>query len=144
MDGSIIIDFSILFIFSNETTTSLLTGSQERLQQFDLTVYNTSDNEILCGYHRDIINTYNTVTCNRPVIGRYVHFKRKGGPEISQTALCEGVIIGHKYIGNMLLSSITLHYKYILLTFSVNVNLLKIMQIVLMKCTLFTVLYKIM
>jgi len=78
------------------------------------------------------------------VIGRYVHFKRKGGPEISQTALCEGVIIGHKYIGNMLLSSITLHYKYILLTFSVNVNLLKIMQIVLMKCTLFTVLYKIM
>ncbi|KAK2138920.1 hypothetical protein LSH36_2234g00009 [Paralvinella palmiformis] len=81
-----------------DTTTSFLKGFQERLQQFDLTVYNTSDNEILCGYHRDIINTYNTVTCNRPVIGRYVHFKRKGGPEISQTALCEVVIIGHKYI----------------------------------------------
>ncbi|KAK2157477.1 hypothetical protein LSH36_190g00069 [Paralvinella palmiformis] len=73
-------------------------GSQDRLQQFDLTVYNTSDNEILCGYHHDIINTYSTITCTRPVIGRYVHFKRKGGPEITETALCEVVIIGHKYI----------------------------------------------
>ena len=102
MDGSIIIDFSILFIYSCETTTSLLTGNQERLQQFDLTVYNTSDNEILCGYHHDIINTYSTITCTRPVIGRYVHFKRKGGPDITMTALCEVVIIGHKYIGNVL------------------------------------------
>ena len=88
--------------FLIKTKKSFITGSQERLQQFDLTVYNRSDNEVLCGYHHDIINTYSTITCNRPVIGRYVHFKRKGGPEISFVALCEVVIIGHKYIGNIL------------------------------------------
>ncbi|KAK2138429.1 hypothetical protein LSH36_3056g00018, partial [Paralvinella palmiformis] len=91
-------DLGDVYKIYNITIYGRTDGSQERLQQFDLTVYNTSDNEILCGYHHDIINTYSTITCTRPVIGRYVHFKRKGGPDITMTALCEVVIIGHKYI----------------------------------------------
>ncbi|KAK2138760.1 hypothetical protein LSH36_2452g00001, partial [Paralvinella palmiformis] len=38
------------------------------LQQFYLTVYNTSDNELLCGYHHDPVFTHITITCDRPLI----------------------------------------------------------------------------
>ena len=74
-------------------------GCATRLQQFDLTIYNTSDNEVLCAYYDNIISTNATITCNESVIGRYVHFKRKGGPEIYTVALCEVIIIGHRVYG---------------------------------------------
>ncbi|KAK2139615.1 hypothetical protein LSH36_1692g00013, partial [Paralvinella palmiformis] len=71
-------------------------GCEERLQQFNLTIYNTSENEVLCAYRHNIINTHATITCNKPVVGRHIHFKRLGGPEINYAGLCEVVIIGHK------------------------------------------------
>ena len=74
-------------------------GCEWRLQKFDLTIYNTSDNEVLCAYHKNIIYTNATITCNQPVIGRYVHFKRKGGDQIHYSALCEVIIIGHRVYG---------------------------------------------
>ena len=78
-------------------------SNDNKLQQFELTVYNTSDNEVLCGYHRDPVLTHSTITCTEPVIGRYVHFKKVGGgSDIYWTPICEVVIIGHKYIGNVL------------------------------------------
>ena len=76
-----------------------LLGWADKLQQFNLTVYNTSDNEVLCGYHRVIINTSSTITCTEPLIGRYVHFKRIGGIKFWKANICEMVIIGHQYSG---------------------------------------------
>ncbi|KAK2144289.1 hypothetical protein LSH36_771g00037 [Paralvinella palmiformis] len=73
-------------------------GCAEWLSQFNLGVFNTSDKEIRCGYHHGNISTYSTITCVRPVVGRYVHFKRVGGPDIYAAVLCEVVIIGHRYI----------------------------------------------
>ncbi|KAK2139324.1 hypothetical protein LSH36_1864g00003 [Paralvinella palmiformis] len=70
-----------------------------KLQQFNLTIYNTSDNEVLCGYHHDPVYTSITMTCPSPLIGRYVHFMRKtGATKIEGAAFCEVVIIGRRYI----------------------------------------------
>jgi len=67
-------------------------------------VYNTSDNEVLCGYHHDPVFTHITITCPRPLIGRYVHFKKKANVTEEEAAvLCEVIIIGHKYIGKYLI-----------------------------------------
>ena len=77
-------------------------SNDNKLQQFELTVYNTSDNEVLCRYHRDPILTHSTIACTEPVIGRYVHFKKVGCAEITWTSICEVVIIGYKYVGNVL------------------------------------------
>ena len=85
--------------FSHSTVHFTGLGFEYRLQQFDLTIYNTSNNEVLCAYQHDIIETSKTITCSKPITGRYVHFKRKGGIEINITGLCEVVIIGHKVYG---------------------------------------------
>ncbi|KAK2163755.1 hypothetical protein LSH36_74g00023 [Paralvinella palmiformis] len=71
-------------------------GFAFRLQQFDLTIYNQSNNEVLCNYQADEIATYKTITCRRPTVGRHVHFKRRGGAQIYITGLCEVIITGHK------------------------------------------------
>jgi len=73
-----------------------------KLQQFNLTVYNTSDNELLCGYHHDPVYISITITCPSPLIGRYLHFMRKPGATKDEAApFCEVVIIGHRYIGKI-------------------------------------------
>ncbi|KAK2138578.1 hypothetical protein LSH36_2781g00008, partial [Paralvinella palmiformis] len=74
-------------------------NDNDRLQQFYLTVYNTSDNEVLCSYHHDPVFTNIIITCPRPLIGRYVHFKKKANVTKEAAVLCEVIIIGHKYIG---------------------------------------------
>ena len=77
----------------------LILGFAYRLQQFDLTIYNQSNNEVLCNYQADEIATYKTITCRRPTVGRHVHFKRRGGAQIYITGLCEVIITGHKLYG---------------------------------------------
>ena len=62
-------------------------SNDNKLQQIELTVYNTSDNEVLGGYRSDSVLTHSTITCTEPLIGRYVHFKRTGGPEICWTPI---------------------------------------------------------
>ena len=66
-------------------------------------MYNTSDNEVLCGYHHNPVFTHITITCPRPLIGRYVHFKKKANVTFEVVVLCEVIIIGHKYIGKYLI-----------------------------------------
>ena len=66
-------------------------------------MYNTSNNELLCGYHHNPVFKHITITCPRPLIGRYVHFKKKASVTIEAAILCEVIIIGHKYIGKYLI-----------------------------------------
>ncbi|KAK2139112.1 hypothetical protein LSH36_2023g00074 [Paralvinella palmiformis] len=66
-------------------------NNDDRLQQFYLTVYNTSDNEVLCRYHHNPVFTHITITCDRPLIGRYVHFKKKASVTLEAAVLCEDV-----------------------------------------------------
>ena len=97
------VNLLIILKLCDRVSAHLITDDK-KLQQFELTVYNTSDNEVLCGYHRDPVLTHSTITCTEPVIGRYVHFKKTGGPEIFWTPICDVVIIGHKYIGKLIIN----------------------------------------
>ncbi|KAK2139021.1 hypothetical protein LSH36_2121g00000 [Paralvinella palmiformis] len=88
-------------------------NDDNRLQQFYLTVYNTSDNEVLCGYHHNPVFTHIIITCDRPLIGRYVHFKKKANVTLEASILCEVIIIGHKYIVLAVMTSLAVrHVKY--------------------------------
>jgi len=85
-------------------------GRDPKLQQFNLTIYNTSDNEVLCGYHHDPVYTSITITCPSPLIGRYVHFIRRAqATKDEAAAFCEIVIVGHRYIGKIFVFIIILN-----------------------------------
>ncbi len=45
-----------------------------------------------------------------PVIGRFVHFKRKGLSRLNVSTLCELVITGNKYLGNSFIDRYWLIY----------------------------------
>ncbi len=63
-------------------------------------MYNdTQGQQVTCGSHDPIVYNSAIITCGSNSVGRYVHFKRYGGFKLHTTALCEMVIIGHKYIG---------------------------------------------
>ena len=71
--------------------------------QFTISVRNSSADSAECAYQHDVVTDYSkTFTCHKPLVGREVHFIRKeGSHEQDGSVLCEVIVMGHQYTGNL-------------------------------------------
>ena len=71
-----------------------------RLSAFTLSVGNSSDvnDHTQCASHNGAVAAGATVNESCTATGRYLSFRRSGGEESHVTALCEVVVIGHRYV----------------------------------------------
>lgn len=78
------------------------------MSNFSLSIITSHGHELNCATYVGTARPGAKVTLPCTGTGRYIHFKRLGGPEVYLVVICEMIIIGFKHIGkdNMIVSDL--------------------------------------